>query len=257
MALAEAIRPASVLWLDVGQTKPVEVRLLASKTATKLRIRVTPNGVSLTLPDGRSRDEASGFLDGQRDWVAAQMARLQRLRSVRRVPAVPKGEILYVGQPYRLRVIADPQWRAPNQVSLGDGEITIRHRPGSATPPAKSLENWLRKEARNKIEHHLAAVQKRLKRTPGRVYVMGQRTKWGSCSALGNLSFNWRLVMAPDEVMRYLVTHEVVHLAVPDHSAKFWLTVQSLCPTAERSRQWLAANAARLLVPLNTDSWSA
>lgn len=53
--------------------------------------------------------------------------------------------------------------------------------------------------------------------------------------------------MAPDDVMRCLVTHEVVHLAVPDHSAKFWLTVQSLCPTAERSRQWLAGNAHSLL----------
>jgi YgjP-like, metallopeptidase domain len=63
-----------------------------------------------------------------------------------------------------------------------------------------------------------------------RIYVMGQRTKWGNCSALRNLSFNWRLVMAPDFVLRYIATHEMVHLAVPNHSRKFWLTVQSLCP---------------------------
>src|SRR5580704_3990355 len=79
---------------------------------------------------------------------------------------------------------------------------------------------------------------------------MEQRTKWGNCSAVRNLSFNWRLILAPDFVLRYLVTQEAVHLAVPEHSAKFWLTVQSLCPEAERAKQWLSANGLRLAVKL-------
>jgi hypothetical protein len=79
---------------------------------------------------------------------------------------------------------------------------------------------------------------------------MGQRTKWGNCSARGNLSFNWRLIMAPDFVLRYLVTHEAVHLAIPDHSARFWLTVQSLCPESEKARQWLAARGHELTLDL-------
>jgi predicted metal-dependent hydrolase len=80
---------------------------------------------------------------------------------------------------------------------------------------------------------------------------MGQRTKWGNCSASRNLSFNWRLILAPDFVLRYLVTHEAVHLAVPDHSAKFWLTVQSLCLETERAKQWLSANGLSLAVKLD------
>jgi len=79
---------------------------------------------------------------------------------------------------------------------------------------------------------------------------MGQRTKWGNCSARRTLSFNWRLILAPDYVLRYLVTHETVHLAVPDHSAKFWLTVQSLCMDTGRARQWLARHRADLIVDL-------
>jgi predicted metal-dependent hydrolase len=86
---------------------------------------------------------------------------------------------------------------------------------------------------------------------PRRVYVMEQRTKWGNCSAVRNLSFNWRLILAPDFVLRYLVTHEAVHLAVPDHSAKFWLTVQSLCPETERAKQWLSANGRKLAIGLD------
>jgi predicted metal-dependent hydrolase len=85
----------------------------------------------------------------------------------------------------------------------------------------------------------------------GRIYIMDQRTKWANCSRLRNLSFSWRIIMAPESVLRYLVAHEVVHLAVPDHSQRFWLTVQGICSDAEQSRQWLVANGVRLMLNLD------
>ena len=91
----------------------------------------------------------------------------------------------------------------------------------------------------------------RLDVVPGRIYIMDQRTKWGNCSALGNLSFNWRIVMAPDSVLDYVVAHEVLHLMQPDHSPRFWLSLQSVCPQSERARQWLVANADQLDVDLD------
>jgi predicted metal-dependent hydrolase len=118
-------------------------------------------------------------------------------------------------------------------------------------PAAKSLERWLRRSARTAIEAQAAAVAEKLAVEMGRIYIMDQRTKWANCSRRRNLSFSWRIIMAPDFVLKYLVTHEVVHLAVPDHSQRFWLTVQSICTDAERGRQWLAANGARLMVDLN------
>jgi predicted metal-dependent hydrolase len=138
-----------------------------------------------------------------------------------------------------------------NKVTCCDGEIHIHHGLQSRTPVERSLENWLRKQARIEIERHLAIVLSRLRHEPGRVYVMGQRTKWGNCSSQRNLSFNWRMILAPEFVLRYLVTHEAAHLAIPDHSAKFWLTVQSLCRDTERAKQWLVANGRRLLEPLS------
>lgn len=107
----------------------------------------------------------------------------------------------------------------------------------------ENLENWLRKKAREDILRHLAVVTQKLRRTPNHVYVMGQRTKGGNCSALGNLSFNWRIVLAPDNIARYLVAHEVVQLAVPDHSPRFWLTLQSICPEVTRARQCSASTS--------------
>jgi predicted metal-dependent hydrolase len=245
MAVAETIRTAERhrLLLD-GQE--VEWRLVRSPTAKKLRIKVGPEGVVVVLPEGRDEREATAFISNQRAWVAEQLVRIRQLRALRRPSARDDAHILFRGNKVAVRVVHSPKWRAPNKVAIEHDAITVTCMPGNKTAPARSLENWLRKQARERIKQHIAEVGKRLKRTPNRIYVMGQRTKWGNCSALGNLSFNWRLVMAPDFVLRYIVTHEMVHLAVPDHSHKFWLTVQSLCSETERARRWLVANGHRI-----------
>lgn len=250
MALAEAIRPVVMTRLDLGGEQFVDVRLLPSNTAHKLRIKVSLGGVSVVVPAERTADEARCFVQKHASWVNEQRARLRAMQGVRRPQFTAQAEILFRGEPHIVQVIHDAQWLAPNRVRESNGVITITCGHASKTAPGVSLQNWLRREARISIGRHLAVAVKQVRRKPLRVYVMSQRTKWGNCSALGNLSFNWRLVMAPDDVMRYLVTHEVVHLAVPDHSPKFWLTVRSICPTAERSRQWLAANSSRLMVDL-------
>jgi predicted metal-dependent hydrolase len=108
----------------------------------------------------------------------------------------------------------------------------------------------MRAKVRKEIEQHVDAFARRLGVTPGKLYVMEQRTKWGNCSRQGNLSFNWRLIMATRSVLTYLVAHETLHLAIPDHSQRFWLTLQSICPDMERSRQWLAANSGLIRADL-------
>jgi predicted metal-dependent hydrolase len=245
MNLAETISTAESHRLLLNGQE-VEWRLVRSQTAKKLRIKVGPDGVVVVLPEGRDDREATAFISIQRTWVAEQLARVRQLQALRRPTARDDGHILFRGDLVAVRVMRSQTWRAPNKVAIKNDTITITCKPGSKTAPACSLENWLRKQARERIEQHIAEVSKCLKCAPNRIYVMGQRTKWGNCSALGNLSFNWRLVMAPDFVLYYIVTHEMVHLAVPDHSRKFWLTVQSLCPETERARQWLVANGQRM-----------
>ncbi|MCC6350875.1 MAG: DUF45 domain-containing protein [Candidatus Eisenbacteria bacterium] len=228
----------------------VDYRLVRSKAARKLRVRVGPNGVEVVQPSRRNGEEVAEFLSTNRDWILDQLERAERLRGARRPAQRRVGEILFRGEPTRVRVEMTPSRSAGNIVRLVDSEIVVSRGPRSRTPVARSLECWLRREARRAIERHLVAVMGRLGQRRRRVYVMGQRTKWGNCSALRNLSFNWRLILAPDYVLRYLVTHEAVHLAVPDHSAKFWLTVQGLCSDTEKAKQWLCRHQAHLQVEL-------
>ncbi|MCZ8546306.1 M48 family metallopeptidase [Mesorhizobium qingshengii] len=245
MASAETVRKVEPQRLLL-EGQEVEWRLVRSSTAKKLRIKVGLDGIVVVLPEGRDDREAVAFIGNQRAWVGAQLARLRQLQDLRRPLARDDEHILFRGETVAVRVVPSQTWRAPNKVVLEHDAITVICKVSSKTAPARSLENWLRKQARERIEQYIADVGKRLKRAPNRIYVMGQRTKWGNCSSMGNLSFNWRLVMAPDFVLRYIVTHEMVHLAVPDHSRKFWLTVQSLCSETERARQWLVANGQRI-----------
>lgn len=228
----------------------VDYRIVHSKAARKLRILVGPSGVEVVQPEARNAEEVKGFLAANGGWILDQLDRAQRLRGVLRTVRRPAGEIIFRGEPTRVRIAATQSRTPGNTVRYANGEIVVSRGPLSRTAVARSLEHWLRREARLSIEHHLATLTAQLRRRPKRVYVMGQRTKWGNCSARRNLSFNWRLILAPDYVLRYLVTHEAVHLAVPDHSAKFWLTVKSLCRDTEKARQWLCRHQASMQVEL-------
>jgi predicted metal-dependent hydrolase len=227
-----------------------EYRLIASRSARKLRVRVGLDGIEVVRPVSRSDDDVASFLDQNEKWILDQLQRVERLRKIR-LPERQLGEILFRGDRTRVRIEETQAKSRGNLVNLVGSEIVVRRGSGSRTPASHSLENWLRRQARAEIQKQLVSITARLRLRPRRIYVMAQRTKWGNCSAGGNLSFNWRLILAPDFVLRYLVTHEAVHLAVPDHSAKFWLTVQSLCPEMERAKQWLSANGLKIAVKLD------
>jgi predicted metal-dependent hydrolase len=81
----------------------------------------------------------------------------------------------------------------------------------------------------------------------GTVRLRGQATRWGSCSATGNLNFNWRLVLAPPYVLDYVAAHEVSHILQMNHSPKFWRVVERTLPSMERGRDWLKDNGRHLM----------
>lgn len=231
----------------VLQGRNIDYRIVDSRVANKLRIRIGLNGVEVVKPRARKHEEVSRFLQDNAHWVTKEVERVQQLSKIRRQAQQHPGEILFNGEWIPVRGYSTTRLNRENKVRLEGNEIIIYKGKASRTDSARSLENWLRKQARIEIEKELEAVTRKIRRSPRRIYIMDQRTKWGNCSALQNLSFNWRLIMAPASVRRYLVVHEGVHLAVPDHSDRFWLTVKSLCPDAELAKKWLKDNSHHII----------
>lgn len=228
----------------------IDYRVVRSKTAIKLRVRVGPEGVDVVQPITRNGEEVPAFLAANGQWLIDQLNRADRLRRLRRPKRRAGGSILFRGESTSVRIVDTPSRAIGNTVRLVDGEIIVLRGAGSRTPVERSLEAWLRREARREVETHLDVITGRIGRRPDRIYVMGQRTKWGNCSSRRNLSFNWRLILAPDYVLRYIVTHEAVHLAILAHSTKFWLTVQSLCGEMGRAKQWISRHHSQMFVDI-------
>jgi predicted metal-dependent hydrolase len=226
-------------------------RVVRSQTARRLRVRIGLSGVEVVQPVSRAHSDVSHFLRSHQEWILGQLERVEMLQEIRLSQAGQSNKLLFRGQPISVRLVKTIKHLSGNKVTLETAGIVIYCSAKFRTPPARSLEAWLRKQARREIGAYLAEVIPRVKRAPKKVYVMGQRTKWGNCSARNILSFNWRLILAPPFVLRYLVTHEAVHLAVPDHSHRFWLTVRSLCPEAERAKQWLTKHTEALYCDLS------
>lgn len=179
----------------------VNYNVVVSEGARQKRVRVGPGGVEVVKPADASDGEVSAFLLRNESWVLAQVDRVASLRALRRPPQRKSGEILYRGQRTPVRVeFVDTKARG-NRVAWREGEIVVRRGPETQTPAVRGLENWLRRQARSAIADYLPSVTAQIGREPARVYVMGQRTKWGNCSSRGNLSFNWRLILGPDFVL--------------------------------------------------------
>ena len=240
--------PAATIHLD---GREVEFRVRHGGPETRRRLRVGLAGVEVVEPAGGDVATAQVFLEDHTDWVLAQLDRIDKLRQLRRDTNLPAGTIMFRGAPLRIDVERVHDRRGPTRISRQGNRLVVSQPWPVTKSAASSLERWLRRQARDEVMRSVERYADRLDVVPGRIYIMDQRTKWGNCSALGNLSFNWRIVMAPDMVLDYVVAHEVLHLAQPDHSPRFWLALQSVCPQSERARQWLVANADQLDVDLD------
>ena len=249
-------KPGRAAELTLGD-RIVPYRVTVSPSAKRTRIRVGPRGVEVVVPRSRPAEFAAEHLEANAAWVLEQLDAADRIGGLRRKSAAPSvSTVLYRGTV--TPVVVDRRDTGPTfpRVSLASGTLRVDVPAGYAGDAAVAVERWLRKGARAVIEERVGVWQDRIGRRPARVFIRGQRTKWGNCSGLGNVSFNWRLVMAPPAVLDAIVVHELAHLVEPSHGPKFRLLVWSHCPHYDRLTRWLRDNESRLftLVPIPAEA---
>jgi len=115
--------------------------------------------------------------------------------------------------------------------------------------PRPALERWYRRQARLVIAPRLDAAVARAGTSYSGLTIRSQRTRWASCSSTGAMSFNWRLLLAPEAVLDYVVEHEVCHLEVMDHSPRFWGLLESRMPDWRPRARWLKRYGSTLVLP--------
>lgn len=208
---------------------PVEVILRRSARARRFSLRVSrlDGRVTLSMPAHAREAEALAFARDQADWIRRTQA-----QAALPVPVGLGGEVPYEG---RLLTLTGAGVRAP----VVEGARLLL--PDDAQrAPARALA-FLKLQARQRLQAASDHYAGRLGRGHGGIVLRDTRSRWGSCSAEGQLMYSWRLIMAPPEVLAYVAAHEVAHLAEMNHSGRFWAVVRRLMPDYERHRRWLKA----------------
>ncbi|HLY75451.1 MAG TPA: SprT family zinc-dependent metalloprotease [Planctomycetota bacterium] len=202
-------------------------------------------GLRVTLPDGLNEARVDAFLRSRRRWLLRALKRLERLASI--IPDRSLGHgtsVPFLGEALTLNLSLGKPARVGR---LGDSLIVHAPRRTRAAVRA-ALEEWYRGEAARILEQ----VALDLCRSHGldyrKIVIRDQKRRWGSCSSNGTLSFNWRLMLAPSEVARYLVAHELAHRVHPDHSRRFWEKVADLCPGFRDQERWLKKYGVSLVL---------
>lgn len=214
------------------------VTFLRSARARRVSLRVDSarRRIVLTAPLRLSRAMAVGFAEAQAGWIAARLKRLPARR-----PFLDGADVPLFGLSYRIRHRPD----ARGTVWVDGQEIHVAGRPEYLP---RRLRDWLTGELRRRLVPLVHAKADRVQRPVKKIGVRDGRSRWGSCGPDGSLSFSWRLVFAPPEVLDYLVAHEVAHLVHMNHSARFWAQARALCDgPIEPPRAWLKKNGEILL----------
>jgi predicted metal-dependent hydrolase len=182
--------------------------------------------VEVVLPRRAPERHAAEAVRELAPWIerrrrAVARAALEVARAPGTVPYL--GEVLQlVPEPGRVRVA-----RRGSALFVPDGD------------PRPALERWYRRRARDEVAVRLDAATARAGSRYTGLTIRGQRTRWASCSSSGGMSFNWRLLLAPPEILDYVVEHEVCHLEVMDHSPSFWRLLAARVPEWRRHAAWL------------------
>jgi predicted metal-dependent hydrolase len=230
-SVAEIERQATAL--DLGA--PVSIRVNPRARRLLLRVDAASRQVELVLPKGVAAAHGLKFLAAQRGWIAARLLALPAP-----VPFTEGAIVPVFGAPHRICRTGDP---AAPPVAIVAGEIRVRGDPAHL---ARRVKDHLVRLAREELTRRARHCAARIGRPVARVAVRDTRSRWGSCSATGAISFSWRLVLMPEAVMDYVVAHEVAHLAEMNHGPRFWRLVASLVPDSAGPRAWLKRHRSRL-----------
>ncbi len=210
----------------------VVVRLSRSARARRFTLSLRGGEARLTVPSHARETEARMFLLRQSDWLRDALARAPLAHQV-----AVGSHVLIDG----LEVAILDSGRARGPCVLRDGALLA---PAANTGAAVAA--FLRAHAQASLAPTARAAAAALKRPVGRISFRDTRSRWGSCTAAGDLAFSWRLAMAPPSVRAYVAVHEAAHLVEMNHAPAFWRVVASLRPGYAADRAWLRAQGAQL-----------
>ena len=199
---------------------------------------ISPNG----LPEEVIRDKVKS----KGKWILKKLLYFKDIGYLPYNREFVNGEtFMYLGRNYSLEIVKYSNIKRP-KVYISDGKFYLETPTKEQTIMRKAMKRWYRKEAEKIIEKRVEFYIPKVNLIPNKIKIKEQKKRWGSCSYKGNIYFNWRAIMAPSNIIDYIVVHELCHLDYRDHSKKFWQKVESILPDFKDGRKWLKKYGVRM-----------
>jgi hypothetical protein len=219
------------------------IRTGRRKTAS---VKVQEGKVSVAVPKSLSDSRIEALVARKARWIREKLL-LQRDAEPVKPREYVSGECFtYLGRNYRLKVESGK----PVLVKLRQGRLWVQVPEGRNNPEKirNALIQWYRIHAEQKLREKSARYARIIGVSPAAVRIKTFKSRWGSCDSRGLVQFNWKIIIAPDRIVDYLVVHELCHLKQHNHSPRFWKCVESVFPDYRECRDWLKENGRILQV---------
>jgi predicted metal-dependent hydrolase len=242
------MRPASLAGLPralrtpSGKDVPLVLRTHARARRISLRVDPATGSAVLTAPSARQFPQAVAFAAERLVWIDTQLARLPEDRPLAPGSVIPVRGVptVIAARPAKRGVWLEPG--PPATLAVGIPATQAENPPPVAARITAFLKEQARADMAASVAHHAAKLGVQI----GGITLKDTRSRWGSCTAQGQLSLSWRLIFAPPHVLDYVCAHEVAHRLEMNHSPRFWAEVGRTFPAYAPARAWLKANGARL-----------
>lgn len=207
----------------------VSYKLRYSNKAKYMRLQITSyGGLEVILPHGYEIKEAETFLIKKADWIKKNLS----------IDTVNRNNFLLLGKELKVQRTFEP-FLKKHRILYKNDELSIISPLGNKDSVIKIYETWLKYFSKSYLIWRTHELAEKLNIRIGKISIRSQKTRWGSASARGNLSFNYRLLKFRREVIEYVIIHELCHLKEMNHSQNFWLLVNKYCPDYKLLRKEL------------------
>jgi predicted metal-dependent hydrolase len=234
---------------------PFSYSIRRSQRAVKVRIVVKPGKVEVVAPTKAGESNIHRFVQAQHQWIIQALAKMA-VKTQHEILAPPRYEqgsdIPYQGQLFKMTI----QSSKLKRIKIEFFNEFIAHVPETMPVDEQSekirssLINWMKKQAKTQTERLVTKHANKNRLYPRTISIKTQKSRWGSCGIHHDIHINWLLLLAPIEVLEYVVVHELCHIRVKNHSSQFWTLVAEHFPDYQQQRKWLKKHGGQLMLGL-------
>jgi len=221
-----------------------------------MRIIVTLGKVEVVAPVRAVEHKIHQFVQSKQQWIVQTLAKIEANSQQHKklAPAVygHGSEIPYQGESYKLAVRSSKLKR----IKIEFGHEFIAHIPDTlmikdhSEEIKEALIRWMKKASKSRVEQFVRQHAEKKQLFPQTIKIKTQKSRWGSCGIHNDININWLLIIAPPEVLEYVVVHELCHIKIRNHSAHFWALVAEHLPDYQSRRHWLKKHGSSLMMGL-------